>query len=354
MQAAVIRSPHDLALCDVPTPDPAPGEVLVEVHTCGVCGTDLHILQGEYWGDYPRIPGHEFSGAIAALGDGVTGLRVGDRVAIDPNLPCGRCRCCRRGMVNLCEHNTAVGVTRDGGFAEYCAVPAALALLLPDELPLLAGALAEPVSCCLHGLDRARVRPGDSVVILGAGTIGLIMLQLASHAGAGRVVVVEPRASKRELALQLGAVAALDPVVLGDGLAGEVLHAAGEAVDVAIEAAGREDTAHLALALVSSGGTVLYFGVCPPDAQVMLRPHDVFFHELTVVGSYTNPFTCSRALELLAAGAVQAQPLISHRFALAEAPAAFSLVARGETVKAVVGSLGGAEGSSPSWRRPGI
>jgi L-iditol 2-dehydrogenase len=339
MQAAVIRGPHDLALCDVPTPDPAPGEVLVEVHACGVCGTDVHILQGEYWGDYPRIPGHEFSGVIAALGDGVTGLRAGDRVAINPNLPCGRCRYCRRGTINLCAHNTAVGVTRDGGFAEFCAVPAELALLLPDEMPLLAGALAEPVSCCLHGLDRARLRLGDSVVILGAGTIGLILLQLARHAGAGPVVVVEPRPAKRELALTFGATAALDPLALGDDLKAAVSRAT-RTVDLVIEAAGRQDTACLALGLISPGGTVLFFGVCPPDAQVTLRPHDVFLHELTLIGSYINPFTCSRALELLAAGAVQAEPLVSHRFPLAEAPLAFDLVARGEAVKAVVGPLG--------------
>ncbi len=336
MLAAVIEAPQQLVLKDVPTPDPGPGEVLVEVHASGVCGTDLHILQGEYWGDYPRIPGHEFSGIVAALGDGVTGLRIGDRVAINPNLPCGRCRYCLRGQVNLCTDNTAVGVTRDGGFAEYCAVPAALALPLPETVSLLAGALAEPVSCCLHGMDRARPRVGDTAVILGGGTIGLILMQLALHAGAARVVIVEPLPAKRDLALRLGATAALDPVALGEGLGEAVLQACAGAADLVVEAAGRQETAQQALRLVSPGGTVLFFGVCPPDAEVALRPHDVFFHEQTLVGSYINPFTCIRALDLLAAGVVQVEPLISHQLALPQTAEAFALVARGEATKAVV------------------
>lgn len=336
MLAAVIEGPHRLVLKDVHLPEPAPGEVLVEVHVSGVCGTDLHILQGEYWGDYPRIPGHEFSGVIAALGDQVTSLRVGDRVAINPNLPCGRCRYCLRGQVNLCQDNTAVGVTRDGGFSEYCAVPAALVLPLPEPVSLLAGALAEPVSCCLHGMDRARTRSGDTAVILGGGTIGLILMQLALHAGVARAVVVEPIAAKRELALRLGAMAALDPLALGEGLQAAARDAGGGAVDLVIEAAGRQDTAQQALELVSPGGTVLYFGVCPPEVDVRLRPHDVFFHEQTIVGSYINPFTCSRALDLLAAGIVQVAPLISHQLPLPQTAEAFALVARGEATKAVV------------------
>jgi 2-desacetyl-2-hydroxyethyl bacteriochlorophyllide A dehydrogenase len=336
MLAAVIETPQRLALKEVPAPEPARGEVLVAVHASGVCGTDLHILQGDYWGDYPRIPGHEFSGVIAALGEGVTGLRAGDRVAVNPNLPCGRCRYCLKGRVNLCTANTAMGVTRDGGFAEYCAVPAALVLPLPGAVSLLAGALAEPVSCCLHGMDRARPQLGDNVAILGGGTIGLILMQLARHAGAAHVVVVEPLGAKRDLALSLGAATALDPVALGDGLADAVRAAAGGSVDLVIEAAGRQDTAQQALHLVSPGGTVLCFGVCPPEAEVTLRPHDVFFHEQTIIGSYINPFTCTRALELLASGVVRVEPLVSHRLPLTETAEAFALVARGEATKAVV------------------
>lgn len=336
MLAAVIETPHTLVLKDVPTPAPAPGEVLVEVHASGVCGTDLHILQGEYWGDYPRIPGHEFSGLVVARGEGVAGLRTGDRVAINPNLPCGRCRYCLRGQVNLCTDNTAVGVTRDGGFAEYCAVPASLALPLPESVSLLAGALAEPVSCCLHGMDRARLRLGDTVVILGGGTIGLILMQLALHAGARRAVVVEPLPAKRDLALHLGATTVLDPVSLGEDLGEAVRGACGGAVDLVIEAAGRQATAQQALRLVSPGGTVLFFGVCPPEAEVALRPHDVFFHEQTIVGSYINPFTCTRALDLLAAGVVQVEPLVSHQLPLSQTAEALALVGRGEATKAVV------------------
>jgi L-iditol 2-dehydrogenase len=336
MLAAVIENPHQLVVKEVPTPEPGPGEVLVQVHAAGVCGTDLHILEGEYWGSYPRIPGHEFSGAIAALGEAVTHLQMGDRVAVDPNLPCGLCHYCRRGRANLCTDNSAVGVTRDGGFAEFCAVPAELALPLPEGVSLLAGALAEPVSCCLHGIDRAGRQVGDTAVILGSGTIGLILLQLAARAGASRVAVVEPLTAKRELALSLGAAAALDPGALGEDLIPTIREALAGTVDLVIEAAGRADTARQAVQAVSPGGTVLFFGVCPPEAEITVKPHDIFFHELTLVGSYINPFTCTRALDLLAGGAVEVERLVSHRLPLAETPEAFAAVAGGEAVKAVV------------------
>lgn len=325
MLAAVIQRPHELIVTERPVPSPGPGEVLVRVAACGVCGTDLHILQGEYWGDYPRVPGHELSGTVAALGAGVAGLSVGERVVVNPNLPCGLCAHCRRGQINLCVSNTAVGVTRDGGFAEYCVAPAPLVLPLPAEVSLPAGALAEPLSCCLHGIDRTGLRAGDSVILLGAGTIGLLLLQLACHAGASRIISVDPVAEKRELALQLGATAALSPEAVAE-----------ERADLVIEAAGRPATAQQALELVAPGGTVLFFGVCPPEATISVKPHELFFRELTLLGSYVNPFTTTRALELLASGVVRAEPLLSHRYALPDTPEAFATVARGEAVKAIV------------------
>ena len=337
MRAAVFQGPNDIAVCDVPDPVPGPTEVVIRVAACGICGTDLRIAEGQYHARYPLIPGHEFCGEVVALGSDIGYLSVGQRVSVNPNNPCRRCAYCLRGKFHLCEASTACGVTYDGAFAELCKVPAHLALKLPEaDLPMEHWALMEPVSCCLHGVDVAGIVPGDSVVILGGGSIGLILLQLVRLSGSSCIVVSEPSAAKRALAVQLGADYALDPLALGADFPRAVHDLTRGGADVVIEAAGLSATASAALQLTRRGGTVLFFGVCPPDLQIPFNPHDVFHHELTIRGSYTNPLTDSRALSLLGSGRVQVGPLITHRFPLPELPAALDAIRRGETVKALV------------------
>lgn len=341
MRAAEFRAPRngqrgEVVVVERDIPMPGPGEVLIRVAACGICGTDLRITEGGFEARYPVVAGHELCGVIEQVGPQAGGLRPGDRVAVNPNTPCRHCAFCYRGLFHLCDSMTSCGVTYDGGFAEFCKVPHHLALPVTDALPLEHWAMMEPVSCCLHGIDQAGIQPGDSVVILGGGSIGLLLMQLARHAGAARLVVSEPHANKRALAQQLGADATLDPGALGDDFAAAVRDLTRGGADVVIEAAGRPETAQDALRLVRKGGTLLFFGVCPKDLQVPVRPYDIYHQEITIKGAFTNPLTDTRAIALLAAGRVRVGPLISHTFPLEEIAAALEAVRRGETVKTLV------------------
>ncbi|MGQ9732900.1 MAG: zinc-binding dehydrogenase, partial [Candidatus Zipacnadales bacterium] len=236
------------------------------------------------------------------------------------------------GKPNLCENAQAVGVTRPGGFAEFCTVPAELLVPVPPNLPLELAAMMEPVSCCLHGIDLAGVQPGDAVILLGGGSIGLILLQLAQAAGATFTAVSEPRAEKRALALALGANTAVTP----DDIHSVAEQLDGRGANVVIECAGVSGAAQQALTLVRPGGTVLLFGVCPPTVSIDVKPYEIFHREITIRGCYTNPFTDTRALTLLASGRVRVESLISHRFPLDRVAEAIEAVRAGDTVKAQV------------------
>lgn len=326
----MFAGPGRIALERRSAPRPGPSEVLIEVRACGVCGTDVHILDGQYPASPHIALGHEYAGLVVEVGAGVTGLAADDRVAVDPNIPCGGCPACRRGDVHLCDGLQALGVTRDGGFAQLCRVPATQAYRLPDDLGFEVGALAEPLSCCLHGLDLAGIRPGDRVAILGAGPIGLLMTQLARGAGAAVVVVTDLVPERRRLARELGADVALDPGAgtLSDALPG--------GADVVLECVGAPATAAQALDLARRGGTVVWFGVTPPGAAVPVEPYTVYRKELTVRGAFVNPRTFGRAITLLAQRRVRTEPLVSHRFGLAAVSEAIAAVKRREAVKALI------------------
>lgn len=320
MQALRFEGVGRLELRDVPVPVPGPGELLIHVEAAGICGTDRHIFKGEYSASNPVTLGHEFCGIVERLGADVSGFALGDRVTIDPNIACGRCSACREGRVNLCFHLQAIGLQRDGGFAEYAVVPQRQAFLLPQNLDPLHGAFCEPLACCIHGVDVAGLKAGSSVVVLGGGVIGMLVVQLARLAGATRVVLVTRQAAKRELAERLGATAAVDPsaseareaVVGTDG----VLPGG---ADVVFECAGVSETVEQAPSLAKKGGTVVILGVLAPDVRVSLNPFDLLARELTIRGSFVNPFTHARAADLIASGAIQVEPLISRRVSLAEA-----------------------------------
>jgi len=336
MKAAVLARPLELTTKECSRPEVGPDEVLIKVHTCGVCGTDSHLFKGEHLVSFPVIPGHEFSGTVEEVGAHVRHLHKGDPVTIDPNIVCGVCSFCRRGEIQLCEHLTAIGLNRNGGFSEYCAVPAKQAYRLPDALPLEAGAFAEPLACCLHGLDRARFSPGLKVVILGGGAIGQLMLQLVRSGGASTVVISEPHTNRRRLALELGASSAVDPSQ------SEAVAAIRDATegggDLTIECAGHEKAVEQAVAATRRGGTVLLFGVSGPDAEARIRPYEIFARELTVVGSFINPFTHQRAIDALAAGRVDTARIVSHRFPVEQTAEALRMSRQPEAVKVLVQS----------------
>ncbi|MGI6367155.1 MAG: zinc-dependent alcohol dehydrogenase family protein [Anaerolineae bacterium] len=317
MQAAVFRGVGDLAVEQRPVPQPAAGEVLVQVMACGICGTDRHIFHGDFETRPPVVIGHEYAGRIAAVGPLVTELHVGDRVAVDPNIYCGKCGPCRRGQIHMCRNLVALGVDIDGGFAEYSLVPVSQCFALPESVTFLEGAMAEPLACCVHGMDLAGVRSGDTVAVIGAGAIGQIMAQLARLQGAGRVLVSDPSPARRELALSLGADEVIDPLQEDPTRPGGRLE---QGAHVVIEAVGSAVTNAQAVEWAAPAATVLWFGVTPPEQRVSVSPNLVFQKELTIRGARINPYTHARALALLGSGRLTVTPLITQRATLDQLP----------------------------------
>lgn len=333
MKASYFLGNQSFEVRDQRLPHPGPGEILVKNMACGVCGTDVHIYYGEPGSadvNPPVVLGHEYSGEVVETGPGVESLEVGDHVTIDPNIYCGKCAHCRNGKKQLCPAMQAVGVTRDGGFAQYSLVPEAQAFRLSPEVDFEAGAMAEPLACCLHGIDLARIRPGQTVCVIGGGAIGLIMLQLAKLSGAAKLILSEPNEKRRQAALSLGADLAVDPM---DAASREQ---AVESADVVIECVGNNPAVQSAFDFAAKGATIVLFSVPKVGASFPLPVFDVYKKELTVKGSFVNPDTHLRAVELINAGRVNFGPIITHRFGLAQLPQAIAEQQGSDSIKVVV------------------
>jgi len=314
MRAARLHAPGRMVVEEVARPAPGARDLLVRVEACGICGSDRHMFRGEYPTAKPVTLGHEFCGLVEAVGAEVADVRVGDRVSGDPNIACGVCEACRAGRPNLCVGLSPIGVMRDGGFAEYVLVPEGQAAVLPAGLDPRHGAFCEPVSCCLHAIDVARIPPGGSVLILGGGVIGLLMVELARQAGAGAVVVATRQAPRRELALALGASHAIEA-----GRAetdNEILSALPGGADVVFECAGVPETVTQAIRLARLGGTVVLFGVVPQDDRVQISPFELLTRELRLESAWLNPRTHQRAAALISAGALSLDRLITRTIGL--------------------------------------
>ncbi|MHB1356723.1 MAG: zinc-dependent alcohol dehydrogenase family protein [Anaerolineae bacterium] len=333
MRAAVFYGIGDLRVEERPIPTVGSNQVLVKVAACGICGTDRHIFHGEFDTVPPVVIGHEYAGQVVEVGSGVSGIRAGDHVALDPNMACGICRPCRRGQVHLCENLTAVGVNFDGGFAEYSLVPLSQCYLLPTHISLLEGALTEPLACCLRGIEQAQIHSGDSVVVIGGGAIGQILAQLARMNGAGRLVLSDPIPARRAMALQLGYVDAVIDPVSEDPLQANGALAGG--ADIVLEAVGSVATTQQAVAWAAAGATIIWFGVTPPGQMASVEPNLVFRRELTIRGARINPFTHSRAVAMLGSGRLKLQPLITRQISLDELPTALE-TPPGQDTKTVV------------------
>jgi 2-desacetyl-2-hydroxyethyl bacteriochlorophyllide A dehydrogenase len=321
MKAMRLEATGQLFTREVEKPEPGPDDLLVRVEACGVCGTDRHLFHGEFPCTPPVTLGHEFSGIVEAMGGAVKGFAIGDRITGDPNIACGRCSHCVNGRVNLCRNLRAIGIHRDGGFADYVIVPQKQAFLLPATLDPMHGAFCEPLACCLHGIDLADIKAGSSVVVLGGGVIGLLTVQLARLAGATTVILVTRQASRRRLAEDLGATASVDPAA-GDVIAqitgDDGLVPGG--VDVVMECAGVGETVVQATKLVRSGGTAVILGVMPQGEKIEIEPFDLLFREVRLISSFINPFTHRRAADLIASGRIEVERLISRKVSLDEAP----------------------------------
>lgn len=312
MKAAVYRPGLPLQIEERQAPEPGPGEVRVRIVRAGVCGTDRHILEGGFPARAGVILGHESAGIVDALGRGVDGLAPGDTVALDPNRPCHRCRACRGGRGHLCTRLESLGVTRDGGFAPFTVAPAESVYALPAGLTPAEASLAEPLSCCIHGVDVLSPRLGDHAVVLGLGAIGLMIVQLLRARGVSRILGVDPDAARRRraeaLLEEVLAPSDLDPASAGPR-------------EVVVEASGAPRALEQALSLVDDGGSVLQFGVMDPSVRVPLSPYDLFRREIRLVGAFTNPQTFARALETLARRIVDPDTILGDDLELEELPA---------------------------------
>ena len=312
MKAAVYHGSGDLRVEEAPVRKLKDNEVKIQVKYCGICGTDIHIFHGD--GGCcdvtpPLVPGHEFSGVVAEVGAGVKTVKVGDRVTGDPNDMCGECYFCKNGMQHFCKNNIGIGTTVDGGFAEYVTMREKQVYKVSDELSFIEAAMAEPISCCLHGIDLCNIKAGDTVLVMGGGPIGMIMMQLAKNAGASKVIMSEPVEEKREQALKLGATKTIDP--LHEDVEA-VLAEYCENVNVVIECVGNVHTQADAVRFAGKGATIMYFGLAAPEESFPIRPDDIFKKELHITSSYINPYSFERAIQILESGTVELESLITN------------------------------------------
>jgi D-arabinitol dehydrogenase (NADP+) len=322
MKATVIDAPGSAVYRQVPAPVPGASEVLIRVAAAGLCGTDLHIYRGEYEAHYPVIPGHEFAGTIAALGEGVEDLSLGQRVAADPNVFCGHCTYCRREMHNQCLNLRAIGVTTDGAFAEYVVAPRSVVYPIGD-LPFEQAAFIEPLSCVVYAMQRARPNPGDRVLLFGAGPMGCLLAQMLARSGAAQLVVVDRVPDRLALAESLGAG---DTVLAGPGQDARLRALAPGGYDFVIDATGVPAVVEGAFSYLAPRATMFMFGVSPAGARISIEPYQVFRNDWRIVGSFALCYTFQESIRLLQQGVVQVEPLISHRLSLAEAGAAFTSI----------------------------
>ncbi|MFA4015313.1 MAG: hypothetical protein RUDDFDWM_000393 [Candidatus Fervidibacterota bacterium] len=329
MKAAVVKAPRELIITDVEQPKADEGDVIVKVMACGVCGTDLHIYEGEFIASYPIVMGHEFCGVVVEVGEGVSHISVGERVAIQPNVSCGICEMCKRGRPNLCESMLAYGVHIDGGFAQYCVVRSENVFSIGD-MSFEAGAFVEPLACCVNGIKAVDVGFGERVLIFGSGPIGLLLAQLCKLRGAAEVVVVDLVEERLKTASTLGLTALLSSEIEAD----KAIHT--NSYEVVIDATGSANVIEEMPTFTKDGGRILIFGVAPRDAYIRLSPFEVYRRELTITGAFSLGYDFETALNLLMRGLIEIEPLITHRMPLEELERALEYKRQGVGMKTLI------------------
>lgn len=312
---AAVRQSGDIVVMDIPVPEPGPDHIQVKIAYCGICGSELHMIDPEYMarrpafpppppGAPPRAMGHEASGVISKIGSNIKEYKVGQRVAMNFRSYCGSCYYCRNKMEHYCQ---AV-IPATGSYAEYATYHKSAVYALPDNISLELGALLEPVSVAVHTIDLANIRPGGTVAILGAGPIGLLIQEVAQISGAAKVLVSEPTESRRKIAKDLGATVVVDPIK-EDLMAAVNNLTDGRGFDTVIDASGKLAVAKQALTLADKTGTVVWAAMYPEDAEVGVPPSLLYHKELTIRGVFVSPYSFPRALALLPV--LKLEPLIS-------------------------------------------
>lgn len=329
MRGAVFYGEGNMVVEEHRCRKPESNEVTIQVKAAGVCGTDMHIYSGAKGASEcfpPVILGHEFAGVITEIGADVDNVKVGDHVTVDPSIMCGTCIECQKGTPHFCTSYSATGVTYDGGFAEYCTVLEKQVYKLKEDVSFEEGAMCEPVGCCLHGIDRAQIKTSDVVLIIGGGTIGLIMMQLAKISGASIVIVSEPIEVKRKMALELGADYVVNPTTedIFEVLKTNEIRK----INVVIECVGRPETMTDAIKYAGQGSNVVFFGLTEPDCEIPIKPFDIFQRELNITASFVNPFTHGRAVDLVNSHKLKLKELISDYIPLDEIETAFEIAGK--------------------------
>ncbi len=336
MKALVYNSPKNVSVQDVEVPCVGEKDVLVRLLYCGVCGTDMHIYSGE-GGAFdvtpPLIMGHEFSGIVEKVGSKVTKVKPGNLVSVDPNNMCGECYYCKNAMEQFCENVTGTGTTIDGGFAQYNVATEKQVFKFKEGVDPLEAAMAEPISCCVHGIDLCGIKPGSEVLVIGGGPIGLIMMQLAKSAGASKVILSEPVAEKRALAEKMGADLTIDPI---NEDATKVLKEQTKNISTVIECVGNVRTIENAIDWAGKGATVMMFGLTGPEATVSVKPDLIFKKELKLTSSFINPYTFERAVAIIESGILNIKELISDIVDLEDSTGVFDGTRKSGSGKTVI------------------
>ncbi len=345
MLAAVYHGPGDLRIEDIPVPTIGAGELLIKVLSAGICGTDLRIYHGNHR-MYPegtiRIPGHEVVGTIARIGEGLEGFNPGERVFVAPNTGCGHCAQCVSGNNNLCANYEAIGVTIDGGFAEYVRVTAKSVqqgnvIRVSESVDAAVEALMEPFACVLRGQNALRIQPGETVLVIGAGPIGIMHTKLARARGAGRVIVSEPSPDRATQAKSMGAHRVVNPSE--EDLQKVLLEeSGGRGADIIIVAAPVHAAQESALTLAAIGGRINFFGGLPKDRPAINFDSNLVHYKELIVTATTACSTndCWQASHLVNSGLVDLSDLVSQRFPLREAVAGFAAAEDRKSLKIVL------------------
>jgi D-arabinitol dehydrogenase (NADP+) len=338
MRAVVYDAARSYAIKEIPTPRAGAGEVRIKIDQVGVCGTDLHIHEGDFNAVFPLIPGHELVGVVDQAGAGVSRVRAGEQVTVNPNVYCGHCDYCRSGRLILCENLQGYGSNFPGFFADYVTVPEALVFSV-EGLPRDTAVFTEPAACAMHGLETLGLRPGASVLVFGAGPTGLLLAQLIGSGGASSVTVAAPSQFKLDTAAGLG----IDRTVRIDrddaaGTIAKLKQASpgGDGYDVVVEATGSTQIGDLCVPLTRNGGTVLVYGVTRPEEIVTFHPFDVFRREITIKGSFAEITSFAAAIAALRGGRVKTDGIITHRFALDDYPKALDALQHNPAVHKIV------------------
>ena len=328
MKQAVIYKKADLRVVEREIPKLNKGGALIKVSFCGLCATDVSILDGKFPRDFPYFPGHECSGTVEEIGEGITTLKKGDRVVCIPMAnPCGKCLFCREGKDQFCVNRTKQEL---GGFAEYLVAEEKKIYQLPLEIPLRKATLVEPLSIAIHAIDLSEIRPGQSILIIGGGSMGLLALQVALAAGVAVSILSEVIPQRRVFAKEMGANIVVDP--LNENLARVAQEATnGMGVDACIEAVGSPVTCSQTIDLTKRGGIIVFLGAVPPEDKIALGPFDVFSKELTIKGCGINFHTYQRSIDLL--NRLELEDLLTHQFPLEEIEKAIECFRKREGVK---------------------